>query len=218
MKRQPLPVVGIIGSIGSGKSTVAAALAERLGGCRLDADAAGHAVLQDPKVKRQLHELFGSEILAPDGEIHRPALARRVFGPSAEHKAAKARLEAVVHPRIGERLHEEIDQLTGEGRCALILLDAPVMLEAHWDRHCDLVLCIDADRAVRIQRVASRGWDEAELDRREASQIAMEIKRARADLTVDNSGELEATVRHLVRSLQQRFPTLKSTVMQTTPH
>lgn len=99
----------------------------------------------------------------------------------------------------------------------MILLDAAVMLESKWDQICDLVLCIDADRPIRVQRVAARGWNEAELDRRQTSQIGMDKKRARADLTIDNSGALESTVSQATRFLQQRFPELNSNAFQTTP-
>ena len=72
-------------------------------------------------------------------------------------------------------------------------LDAPLLLEAGWDRLCDTLVFVDAPRGLRLARARKRGWSEADFARREAAQQSLEAKRGRADLVVDNSGPLDAT-------------------------
>ena len=116
-----------------------------------------------------------------------------MFGETAENRAAKAALQAVVHPIIQADLLERIAGARAAGVPA-VLLDAAVLLETGWRGDCDAVLFIDCPRTERLRRVAGRGWDAAELDRREASQWPLAKKRDAADATVDNGGDLAAAV------------------------
>ena len=193
----PSPVVGVVGGVGSGKSALARAAARRWGLARLDGDAAGHAALRDPAVMRELRATFGDGVFrASSGggeEVDRSAVAKRVFGETDEKRAAKAALQAVVHPIIQADLLERIAEARGAGTAA-VLLDAAVLLETGWQDDCDAVLFVDCPRDERLRRVAGRGWDAAELDRREASQWPLAKKRDAADATVDNGGDLAAAV------------------------
>jgi dephospho-CoA kinase len=87
----------------------------------------------------------------------------------------------------------------------LILLDAALLLEAGWKDHCDAVIFLDVPYAERLRRVQSRGWSEAELQRREASQWPLDQKRESSDLVLPQAGSLQAAAQNLAEWLQQRF-------------
>src|SRR5437879_4837613 len=105
-----MKILGVIGGVASGKSLVAKCLGE-LGAAHLDADAAGHAVLREPEVERAARERWGERIFAIEGHISRPALAHIVFGPGPEASAELEHLERLTHPRIKERLRQQIAEL-----------------------------------------------------------------------------------------------------------
>ncbi len=212
------PIIGIVGGVGSGKSTLASALARHWRIHVLDADAAGHAALEQPHIQSELRTAFGDGIFNDQGAVVRPQLARLVFGDQPEQMTARHRLEAIVHPVIRTRLQHELATLRTSGTCDLIVLDAPIMLEAGWNELCDVVVFVDVPREQRIERVGrSRGWSAEELARREASQWPLPRKREAADYVVRNDGDVEQSVRALVDELQRRFPALKSRTSPDTP-
>jgi len=186
-----MKTIGLIGGVASGKSLVAQMFVE-LGAGLLDADRAGHEVLSaDPTVREPLLAHFGPAILATDGTFDRSAIAALVFGDS-ESAAAKLKfLESVLHPRIGQLLADRQAAFAAAGQIAVIL-DAPLLLEANWRPLCDLVVCVDADRDVRLARALARGWTADEFARREAAQWPVERKRAAADAIISNNGDVDS--------------------------
>lgn len=190
-------LIGIVGGIASGKSFVARAL-EKLGAGRLDADAAGHEVLREPHVEAALRRRWGSEVFAPDGGIDRRLLAKRVFGNSPDAADDLAYLEQLTHPRIAGRLLEQATALVATDKTTLIL-DAPVLLKAGWDRFCTHLLFVDSSLENRLRRAAERGWKPGELEAREALQEHLEQKRRLADLFVSNDGTAEETEAEVAR-------------------
>lgn len=201
-----VPVIGLVGGVGSGKSSVAkyaAAnwVAERLPLLMIDGDAVGHEVLREPETKEQLREVFGESIFQPDGEIDRGAVAKLVFGTEPVHQQHRRKLESVVHPRIRARIKQIIEQAPGQ--YSAVLLDAAVLLESGWRDVCDAVVFVDTPRERRLQFVQSRSWSEGELDRREASQFPLEQKRRLSDFVIENTGTLEAVGQQLLKILSQ---------------
>ena len=190
-------LIGLLGGIASGKSFVARAL-EELGGGRLDADGAGHEVLRDPEVMAAARTRWGDDVFTPSGDLDRSALAQRVFGQSAASQADLAYLEQLTHPRIADRLRDQAEQLVFEGKTVLIL-DAPVLLKAKWDRLCTHLLYVDSSLQRRRERADARGWQPGELEVREALQEPLGQKRELADLHVDNSGSAAETKTQLAR-------------------
>lgn len=183
--------IGILGGIGSGKSLVARQMAE-LGAGLLDADRAGHEVLQEQTVHDVLRQRWGDDVFGPDGRINRDRVAEIVFAPPPEGGRERRFLENLLHPRIAERLAGEQKEFAAREYRAVVL-DAPLLLEAEWDRLCSRLVFVDAPRELRLARVAARGWTEEDVARREAAQLPLEVKRARADVAIDNSGTPQHT-------------------------
>lgn len=178
-------LIGILGGVASGKSEVSRRLGS-LGAAVLDADRLGHAVLREAEVKRAVRRRWGETVLDAVGEIDRRKVAEIVFAAAPESKAELTFLEELTHPRIGQRLQEQLADLNSAGVLAAVL-DAPVMLKAGWDRMCQRIVFVDAPRDVRLARARQRGWMEADFAAREAAQEPLEMKRCRADVTIDNS-------------------------------
>lgn len=191
------PIIGIVGSIGAGKSVVAAEMT-RLGGHLISADLLGHEGLRDPGVKAQVSSRFGQRILGPDGEIDRGQLAGIVFVDANELRA----LEAIQFPYIGGRVQEEIAKAESSA-APFVVLDAAVLFEAGWKDAVDRIVFVDAPREVRLQRLRqNRRWPDGELERRERSQMPLEEKRRAADAVLVNAGSVEdvaVKVRELLR-------------------
>lgn len=185
--------IGLIGGVASGKSAVARLLADR-GAAVIDADAAGHRVLREPWVKEQLVARWGPGILDAEGEINRKAVAKIVFAPGNEDE--RLFLNSVMHPRIGAQLAIELSRSRKSGVPAAVL-DAALLLEADWNHLCHEIIFVDAPLEQRLARARARGWDEAELARRESTQLPLDQKKERATICLPNDGshaELAARV------------------------
>ncbi len=178
------PTIGLLGGIGSGKSSVARCFAE-LGARVIEADKLGHEALRQPETKEQVARRW-PEVIDATGEVDRTRLATIVFVDPKERKA----LEELVHPWIERRMREEIDKAEADLSVTMTVLDAAILVEAGWDRNCDSLIYVDAPREERLKRVAAqRGWSEKEVLARENAQLPVEEKEARADFVVDNSGD-----------------------------
>ena len=195
-------VVGLTGGIGSGKSTVAAMLAE-LGASVIDTDKVGHAVYR-PGTEgfRKVVDAFGADIVAADGTIDRRRLGARVF----DDPNALARLNAIVHPLIGEETRRWMQAALAAATGKPIVVEAPVMLEAGW-KFFDRIWVVVVSREVAVARVmASRGLSREEVERRIDAQMSNAERERHADLVIRNDGtlaELRAQVEAGWRGLLQ---------------
>ena len=177
------PVIGLLGGIGAGKSTVAAELAA-LGCGRIDADAIGHELLKDQQVRDELSEHWGQGILDEDGNIDRKALAELAFASRQETQA----LNAIMHPRIRRRMTEQIAAMQADPDTPAIVVDAALLLETNWHELCNVFIFVSAPEDIRADRVRqTRGWDNAMWKRRENLQKPLDIKACKADYTISNS-------------------------------
>jgi dephospho-CoA kinase len=180
-------VVGLTGGIGAGKTAVARAL-EAHGAFVSDSDKSAKELLTTPQVRDTLVAWWGPEILGADGQTDRAAIAKLVFSDEAKRK----RLERLIHPLLHERRSAERTNAQ-LNRVPFFVIDAPLLIEAGLDKECDAVVFVDAPRPIRLARVQTkRGWDEAELARREAAQLTLEEKRAQARHIVINDGDAKA--------------------------
>lgn len=198
-------VIGLVGRIGAGKSTVAGWLAGH-GARVLDADALAHEALAEPALVRTLGERFGPEVLDGRGGVRRAALAARVFGPTAAHAENLRALEALVHPRVRAR----IDAALAAFRAAAdpppaVVLDVPLLMQAGWDEACDLIVLVDCAEPVRQARLAARGWPAAERAAREAAWERGYRSPAggKKTVVVDASGDPAYTRAEVDRILQR---------------
>ena len=184
------PVIGLTGGIGSGKSTVAAILAE-LGAAVIDADKIGHEIyLPGTEGFRRVVGEFGTAVVASDGTIDRRRLGARVFADPA----ALARLNALVHPLIGDEIRRRIQAaLAAEAATARpLVIEAAIMMEAGW-RFFDHIWVVVVSREVAIARlVASRGLSRREVEQRIDAQLSNEERRRIADVVIENDGSIDA--------------------------
>jgi dephospho-CoA kinase len=193
------PVVGLIGGMGSGKSLVASLFAAR-GARVISGDELGHEALRQPAIKERLVERWGTEILDDHGNVDRRRVAGIVFADPAERRA----LEELVFPWIERRLGEEIAAAQKDPASRLIIVDAAIMIESGWSKHCDRLVYVQAPAEVRLRRLAeTRGWTPAEVRAREQAQMPLEDKAKRADAILDNSVSAEATAEQVDRLLRQ---------------
>ena len=184
-------VIGILGGVASGKSLVARQLAQ-LGAGLLDADQAGHEVLRLPRIEAAVRKRFGEGVLGPDGRVDRTRLASIVFADPPDGPPQRKYLEQLTHPEIGCLLRRQAEAMASSGAPAAVL-DAPLLLEAGWDKLCEKLVFVDAPRQVRVSRAFARGWSAEDFAAREGVQESLDFKRKRADVVVENSGFPEQT-------------------------
>ncbi len=179
-------LIGLTGNIGSGKSSVSRFLADH-GATVIDADVlARRAVEPGTPAYDQIVARWGSSVLAPDGHLDRAALRRIVFADSQQLEE----LNQIVHPEV-ERLGDELIEAARARGDRLVVCDVPLLFERHMTDRFDRIVLVDADRAIRLERlVKDRGLREDEAMEMIAAQMPAELKRARADFIIDNSGTL----------------------------
>ncbi len=193
------PVIGLIGGIGAGKSTVADEFV-RLGCVKIDADRIGHALLAETDVQAEIRERWGEAVFGPDDGVDRVALGAVVFRDAE----ALAALSAILHPRIGGEIAERVARAQREPDVAGIVVDAAVLLEAGWDAMCTHVVFVQAPAERRVQRVCDqRGWASDDWQGREKMQISLDKKASQSDYTIDNSSSASHLREQVRRALEQ---------------
>ncbi|SMB92923.1 dephospho-CoA kinase [Deinococcus hopiensis] len=177
--------LGLTGSIGAGKSTVAALL-RAWGLTVLDADEQAREVTRDPAVLTEIAAAFPGVLRG--GELDRAALAAEVFGDPQR----LAVLNAITHPRVRARM-EALEREAAERGEPWVVQDIPLLFEGGLAGHMNAVLVVDAPLTLRVARVMARsGLTEAEVMARDARQMPAEEKRRRATVVLENHGDLEA--------------------------
>ena len=189
-------VIGLTGSIGTGKSEVARLL-ESMGAVVINADQVGHeAYTPNTESWREVVEAFGKDILQPTGEIDRRKLGTIVFSDPQQ----LAKLNGIMHPRMAGMVGERIEKLRTQGT-EVVVVEAALLFEAKWDYLVDEVWTTDAPVETVIQRLQDRnGLQEEEVRKRIDSQMDREERLQRSHLILDNSGDvaqLEQTVNSL---------------------
>ncbi len=189
------PVVfALVGGVASGKSAVAKAF-EKLGARVIDADAAGHEVLKDAGVKKELVDAFGDDVLDKDGEVSRKRLGALAF----EGPTRVMRLNTITHPRIKERTTKKIDEAMKDGKTKAVVLDVSLLLESkNYSGKYDVLVFVDCSEATREERaIFTRGWARGEVARRQKHQLALDEKRKLAQEIIDNNGTLDDVQRQV---------------------
>jgi dephospho-CoA kinase len=194
-------LVGLTGGLATGKSTVAR-LFQQCGAEIIDADVVARQIVEPGKPAwRDLVRTFGTGILHADRTLNRQALAATVF----RSKAKLRQLNAIMHPRVAREQARLTRAIAKTHPHAVVIYDAPVLIEAGAHTRMDTLLVITADQATQIARLKTRnGWSRAEALRRIRSQMPLREKVALAEWVIDGTRPLR-TVRHEVHRLYQQF-------------
>ncbi len=191
--------IGLTGGIGSGKSTVAAALVA-CGAVLVDTDAIAHALTapQGPALP-MLAETFGADIVAADGAMDRQRMRALVF----ENASAKRQLEAILHPMIGDEAMRQAQA----AQARPVVFDVPLLASSsHWRQRVMRVLVVDCSEDTQVQRVMQRsGWSDEQVRKVIAQQSPRATRRAIADAVIHNDGMSLEQLRAEVQTLWQHW-------------
>lgn len=199
-----MKLIGLTGGIGSGKSTVAQLLVEQ-GWALVDADRIARDIVEPGQpALAELAEAFGEDILRADGSLDRGLLASRAFASREKTDL----LNSITHPRI----HEETQARFAAARRAgeeFVVYDMPLLVDNGLHKDMDATIVVDVDVEERVRRLVEfRGLEEDDARRRIAAQIPDDVRRAAADVLIDNNGPreaLDAQVAEAVEELKRRF-------------
>ena len=194
-------IIGIMGGIASGKSTVAAELA-KLGCAVIDADVIAKQFLLDEEIKKQLRQKFGDDVFNDHGQIDRKKLAKKVFTCRQTVEMANS----IIHPPVLHKVEKLIADYQLEQGIKAIVLDIPLLVESGWEKRCDKLIFIDCCERIRLKRAEKRGvFDVNELKKRENFQISLDNKRKIANYIIENNDLSE-----LIKQIGNIFPALLS--------
>jgi dephospho-CoA kinase len=184
-------LIGLTGGIASGKSTVARRLVEH-GAVHIDADELARRVVAPGKpALAAIVEEFGPDVLRSDGTLDRAKLGELVFAD----EAARAKLNAIVHPAVRELSTKLIDRAEQEDPDAVVVYDVPLLVEAAVDHPFDLIVVTSAPRKTQVERlVEQRGFDPLQAQARVDAQVDNRSRLAIADVVIDTDGSLAHTM------------------------
>ena len=169
-----MTVVGLIGKIGAGKTTVARLLGQ-YGATVIDADALTHDALKEGAVQERIRDRFGSSVFVGD-VVNRSCLAELVFGDQPEHKKALQDLEEIIHPRVRHALEERLRRIDAQPlskkASGVVVLDVPLLVQARLHNRCDRLIWLECEDSVRHQRLVQRGMSAGQVAAREEAWIA----------------------------------------------
>jgi dephospho-CoA kinase len=178
-------VIGLLGGIAAGKSTVAGCFA-RLGCAVIEADRTAHGVMEEAEVKEAIVREFGAGVLDASGRVDRKAMSQVVFSDGS----ALARLNGLIHPRVMAEVERLIGVYQAEEGVEAIVLDVPLLAEVGRLDLCDVLVFVEAEEAIRVERLRKNGkFDADELKKRENFQISLDKKKRLAHYTICNNSE-----------------------------
>ena len=191
-----VPVIGLTGGIGSGKSTVADRLVA-LGAALVDTDRIAHELTAPGgEAIAPIRAAFGDAVIAADGRMDRAAMRALAFSDPT----ARKRLEGILHPMIRARTQAGIDAAARAG-APYVVVAVPLLVESgDWRGRYDRILVVDCPTEVQVERVIRRsGLQRAQLEAILAAQATREQRLAAADDVVDNAGPPDALEAQVTR-------------------
>jgi len=191
--------IGLTGGIGSGKSTVAAMLVD-CGAALVDTDAIARSLTAlGGAALPALAAEFGPQVIGADGALDRDRMRKLAFSDPG----AKARLESVLHPMIGERARAQ----AAAAGARTVVFDVPLLTESsHWRARVDRILVVDSSEATQVQRVVQRsGWMQDAVRHVISQQATRAARRAIADAVICNDGLTLQALREEVRAVWNRW-------------
>jgi len=194
MERQK-KIIGILGGIGSGKSTAANEL-QKLGCGVIDADKIVHELLEKDEIIKRLVGAFGETILSQDGRIDRTRLADIAF----DSQKNLDNLNNIIHPDVFTRIQALIEHFNNSNEVKAIALDVPLLLETGNQIPTDIMIFVECNDDSRAERALKKGlFNKKHLKKRENFQISLDKKAKIADYTLDNNSGLEALAEQIAR-------------------
>ncbi len=197
-----IKVLGITGSVGSGKSTVLAYLQEKYHAPVLQLDEQAHRLMEPGGICcAPIAEAFGNGVLCRDGGVDRSALYAQTFG----NRERVLALNAIVHPKVKEAVRNWVGRHRQEGCAPFLVLEAALLLEDHYEQICDEIWYIHVEDSVRVRRLAdSRGYTEEKTRRILQNQKSEQEFRAACGFVVDNSSDdMENTYEQIDKGLRE---------------
>jgi dephospho-CoA kinase len=199
-----MAVIGITGSIASGKSTFRDFLAPLLPGQVVDADAIARSLLEeDPDVRAEVLAAISPDAFKPDGSPDRVKIRQIIYSDPV----AKARLEAILHSRVRKTWLEEAEVARRKNRH--LLVDIPLLFETGAETHFDCVITVACSPDIQLARLAARGLDPGLARKIILAQMPVPEKIARSGHVVWNDGNLsalKAQAGYLAAWLRENYP------------
>ena len=185
-----MKIIGITGGVGAGKSTVLDHLEKQYNACVLQADKIGHLVMEPGGIcYGQVIALFGKQIIKNDKTIDRKMVSDVVYA----HEEMRQKLDDIIHPAVKSYILDKIEEQKKAG-CTLMIVEAALLLEDHYDAFCDKVWYIHTDQEIRIERLmSSRGYTREKAENIIARQATEGFFREHADYIIQNNGDLDET-------------------------
>lgn len=192
-------IIGLTGSIASGKSTVSKIL-EKLGFPIIDADLVARQVVEPgTETLQKIEKIFGSEVIQDDGTMNRERVGALIFSDPAKRK----QLNDIIHPAIREEMLLQRSVFLAAGY-QTIVMDIPLLFESKLQHFVDKILVVSVTEENQLVRLMDRnGLDEKNAKARISSQLPMSVKEEGADAVIYNNGTLEETTYQLTRILDQ---------------
>jgi len=190
-----MKIIGITGGVGSGKSLILDYFQQKYGAKVIIADQVSHK-LMEPGTRGyyEIIEFFGSGILNSDMTINREKLGKIVFGD----KEKLDRLNGIMHPLVKEFIAEEIRSERASGKDRMVIIEAALLIEEHYEVLCDELWYIYSDEETRRARLkASRGYSEEKISNIFLNQCSEEMFRQHCQVVIDNSRTVEETYRQI---------------------
>ena len=193
-------VIGITGGIGSGKSVVTSLLRDKFDAAVIDTDTIGHEVMEIGKsAYKKVVEIFGNKVIAEDGSIDRKKLGSLVF----DNLELLSKLNNIIHPAVEAEVDKRIAEFTKK-KYKYIALETALLIKVGYNRKCDKVWFVYADKDIRLKRLYdNRGIDKEKAIKIFESQNSEEEFRQIADNVIDNSGseaETEIQIKNILES------------------
>ena len=193
-------VIGITGGIGSGKSVVTSLLRDKFDAAVIDTDTIGHEVMEIGKsAYKKVVEIFGNKVIAEDGSIDRKKLGNLVF----DNRELLCKLNDIIHPAVEAEVDKRIAEFT-QKKYKYIALETALLIKVGYNRKCDKVWFVYADKDIRLKRLYdNRGIGKEKAGKIFESQNTEEEFRQIADDIIDNSGseaETEIQIKNILES------------------